>query len=138
MIDVRILESPINITDCMQAVSDENCGAIASFTGTVRNATQNRKVMQLEYECYYPMALQQMQELASLTIDKFNVRHISIHHRTGILQVGDIAVYIAASAAHRAEAFAACQFAIDSLKQRVPIWKKEFYEDGAEWISAHP
>lgn len=137
MIDVQITDTPLHILDCIHAVSDDRCGAVATFTGGVRNTTQNRKVIRLEYECYYAMALNEMEQLAALTIRKFDIQSISMHHRTGILKVGDIAVHIAVSAPHRAAAFAACQFAIDTLKQTVPIWKKEIFEDGEQWISAH-
>lgn len=137
MIDVQIYDTPIPLTDLLQKASGAACGALATFTGTVRNNTGGRKVSRLEYECYYPMAIKEMESIAREAMEQFDIQHISIRHRMGLLVVGDIAVNIAVGAAHRAAAFAACQFTIDTLKQRVPIWKKEVFEDGEAWTSAH-
>lgn len=137
MIDIQILESTLNTQEVIQAVSGVQCGALITFTGTVRDNTTGRKVLRLEYECYQAMALGQMTALAENALGQYNIQHISIHHRMGILIPGDIAVIIAVGSAHRADAFAACQYLIDTLKQTVPIWKKEVFTDGEVWVSAH-
>ncbi len=113
-------------------------GGIDVFMGTVRDVTKGKKVVRLEFEAYEQMALSEMRKIAEDIIAQWPVHKIVIHHRTGVLQIGDIAVIIAVSAAHRAAAFEACRFAIDTLKQTVPIWKKEVFEDGEVWVAAHP
>ena len=108
------------------------------FIGTVRNATKGKAVIRLEFEAYEVMAVSEMEKIASQAAENWPVQKILIHHRTGILEVGEVPVIIAVSAAHRAAAFDACRFIIDTLKQTVPIWKKEFFEDGEVWVGAHP
>lgn len=113
-------------------------GGIDLFIGTVRNATKGKKVIKLEFEAYEPMAVAEMEKIAIQAIDKWPVQKVLIHHRTGVLEVGEVPVVIAVSAAHRAAAFDACRYIIDTLKQTVPIWKKEIFEDGEVWVAAHP
>lgn len=113
-------------------------GGIDVFIGTVRDATKGKKVVRLEFESYEKMALSEMTKIAEDILKKWPVHKVLIHHRTGILQVGDVPVIIAISAAHRDAAFEACRYAIDTLKQTVPIWKKEVFEDGEAWVAAHP
>jgi molybdopterin synthase catalytic subunit len=113
-------------------------GGIDIFIGTVRNATKGKTVIRLEFEAYEPMALAEMEKIAKQAIEKWPVQKVLIHHRIGILQVGEVPVIIAVSAAHRAAAFDACRYIIDTLKQTVPIWKKEIFEDGEVWVAAHP
>jgi len=137
MIDIQILDSALNIQAAIDSARDTTCGALITFTGTVRDHTSGRKVLRLEYECYQAMALGQMQTLAEKARNQFNVQSISIHHRMGVLIPGDVAINIVVGAAHRADAFAACQYLIDTLKQTVPIWKKEVFADGAIWVGAH-
>lgn len=108
------------------------------FIGTVRNATKGKPVMRLEFEAYEPMAVAEMGKITQQVFEKWPANKILIHHRTGILEVGEVPVIIAVSAAHRAAAFEACRFIIDTLKQTVPIWKKEIFEDGEVWVAAHP
>lgn len=108
------------------------------FIGTVRNNTKGKKVVRLEFEAYDSMALSEMKKIADLATSKWPLHEVLICHRTGILQVGEVPVVIAVAAAHRDAAFEACRFIIDTLKQTVPIWKKEFFEDGAVWVAAHP
>ena len=122
----------------IQFVQAENCGAINVFIGTVRNATKSKAVVELAFEAYEPMAIKEMQKIAALAKEKWDFHSIAIHHRVGLLQIGDIPVVIAVSSAHRKVAFQVCQFTIDTLKETVPIWKKEFFEDGAVWVAAHP
>jgi len=113
-------------------------GGIDVFIGTVRNATKGKKVIRLEFESYEPMAIAEMEKIAKQAFENWPVQKILIHHRTGILEVGEVPVLIAVSAAHRAAAFDTCRYIIDTLKQTVPIWKKEFFEDGEVWVAAHP
>lgn len=113
-------------------------GGIDVFIGTVRNTTKDKKVIRLEFEAYESMAIAELKKIAGQAFETWPVQKILIHHRNGILQVGEVPVIIAVSAAHRAAAFDACRFIIDTLKQTVPIWKKEFFEDGEVWVAAHP
>ena len=121
-----------------QYVSNDSCGGISTFVGTVRNITQNKKVTHLDFSTYKPMAIKEMHKIANLAIEKFDIKKIAIHHAEGILKIGDIPVIISVSAPHRKAAFEACEFAIDTLKKTVPIWKKEFFKDGEIWVNAHP
>jgi len=113
-------------------------GGIDVFIGTVRNATKGKRVVRLEFEAYEPMAIAEMQKIAEHAFEKWPVQKVLIHHRTGILNIGEVPVIIAVSAAHRAAAFDACRYIIDTLKQTVPIWKKEVFEDGEVWVAATP
>jgi MoaE-MoaD fusion protein len=113
-------------------------GAALLFEGVVRNQTRGRKTMYLDYEAYEDMALQQMESLAAEALEKYQVRDVAIVHRLGRLQIGETSVLIAAVSAHRAAAFEACRWLIDTLKRKVPIWKKEYFEDGAVWADGEP
>lgn len=106
--------------------------------GTVRNDTKGKEVTQLDFSTYKPMAIKEMQKIAAIALDKFDIKKIAIHHAEGILQIGEIPVIITVSAKHRKAAFLACEFAIDTLKETVPIWKKEHFSDGEVWVNAHP
>jgi len=117
---------------------DPQCGGIDVFIGTVRSSTKQKKVVRLEFEAYEKMALSEMNRIATDIFKKFAIQKILIHHRTGVLQIGDVPVVIVIAAAHRDVAFDACRYAIDTLKETVPIWKKEVFEDGEEWVAAHP
>lgn len=137
-IDILLSDQPLDINTALEAVNDGSAGAVDVFIGTVRNKTQERTVVRLEYEAYDSMAIKEMEKLAEETASKWPVAKIAIHHRKGTLFIGDIAVIIAVSTPHRQEAFEACKYTIDTLKQRVPIWKKEIFEDGETWVAAHP
>jgi molybdopterin synthase catalytic subunit len=113
-------------------------GGIDIFIGTVRDMTKGKTVVRLEFEAYNQMAIKEMEKIAQQAFDSWPVQKILIHHRTGVLAVGEIPVIIAVSAAHRAAAFEACRYIIDTLKEAVPIWKKEVFEDGEVWVAAHP
>ena len=113
-------------------------GGIDVFIGTVRGQTRGKKVVRLEFDAYEKMALSEMKKIADHILSQWPVHKILIHHRTGVLGVGEIPVVVAVSAAHRIAAFEACRYAIDTLKQTLPIWKKEVFEDGEEWVAAHP
>ena len=137
MIDIKISNEPLNAADSIATISDHECGGEVVFIGTIRNRTKGKTVMRLEYECYQSMALKEMRKIAAEALHRWTVKNILIHHRTGSLQVGDIAVVIVVSAPHREAAFNACRYAIDTLKKTVPIWKKEIFDDGEEWVSPH-
>ncbi|WP_111709039.1 molybdenum cofactor biosynthesis protein MoaE [Lutibacter citreus] len=128
----------LNLNECYNFVQDASCGGIALFVGTVRNATKNKEVTLLDFSSYEPMAIKEMQKIANLALEKFDIHKIAIHHALGKLKIGEIPVIIAVSSAHRKAAFEACEFAIDTLKETVPIWKKEHFEDGEVWVNAHP
>ncbi|WP_372744052.1 molybdenum cofactor biosynthesis protein MoaE [Lutibacter sp.] len=135
---IKITSSTLNLQDCYNFVQDATCGGIALFVGTVRNATQNKEVTLLDFSGYKPMAIKEMQKIANTALDKFEIHKIAIHHAVGELKIGEIPVIIAVSSAHRKAAFEACEFAIDTLKETVPIWKKEHFEDGEVWVNSHP
>lgn len=138
MIDIQLLDTPLNPTFCQDYVTNEGAGGIVTFIGTVRNQTKGKVVVKLDFEAYAPMALSELRKIAEQAKERWPVQRIAIHHRVGPLQVKEIAVIIAVATPHRKAAFEACQYAIDTLKETVPIWKKEFFEDGAVWVSAHP
>ncbi len=136
--DIRITEDTLDITECLTLAQDLSSGGIATFIGTVRNVTQNKPVIRLEYECYQSMAIKEIKKVADQAITLFSVRNIVVHHRIGNLFPGDAAVIIVVSDGHRDAVFDACRYIIDTIKKTVPIWKKEIFEDGEEWVSAHP
>jgi len=138
MIDIKILTESLNIQACIDAVMSPESGGIDVFIGTVRNATKGKQVIKLEFEAYEKMAVSEMQKIADEVVKRWMIHKIVIHHRTGVLEVGDVPVVIAVSAAHRGAAFDACRYIIDTLKETVPIWKKEVLEDGEVWVAAHP
>lgn len=138
LLDIQIFSTPLSVDTCMKAVQDGGVGGIALFVGTVRNQTQGKAVTHLEFEAYEPMAISEMRKIAEQAQEKFGATKVSMHHRVGNLGIGEIAVIIAVATPHRKAAFAACQYAIDTLKETVPIWKKEFFENGAVWVAAHP
>src|SRR5947209_11991667 len=113
-------------------------GAIEMFDGVVRNNSRGRKTLYLEYEAYEEMALKQMEELISQALTKFPARDARIVHRLGRIEIGESSIFIAVASAHRAAAFDACRWLIDTLKKTVPVWKKEFFEDGAIWADGEP
>jgi molybdopterin synthase catalytic subunit len=110
------------------------CGATVTLDGYAREWTRGRRTLYLVYEAYEPMAVREMKRLGQQAHEKFEIAHIGIVHRTGRLEIGETSVVIAVSAPHRREAFAACEWAIRELKRTVPIWKKEFFEDGEVWV----
>ena len=138
MIDIQLLENELSTENCTNWVCSDEVGGVVVFVGTVRNQTKGKRVLKLEFEAYKPMAIAEMKKIAEQAIAKWPVLKIAIHHRVGVLNIGEIPVIIAVSCAHRNAAFEACQFAIDTLKESVPIWKKEFFEDGEVWVAAHP
>lgn len=129
----HLVRQPIDPGALAKHVRDDLDGAIVTFDGFVRNESHGRQTSYLEYEAYTPMALQKMREIGQLLHEKFAIHRVAIVHRLGRLEVGETSVFIAVSAPHRTAAFDACRFAIDTLKKTVPIWKKEFFADGAVW-----
>jgi MoaE-MoaD fusion protein len=130
----RLTEDPIDLSAVAAEVEDERAGAVVTFVGTVRSESRGRKVMRLEYEAYEGMAEGVMAHLATQLAARYDLCAIAITHRVGICEIGDASVAIAVSAPHRQDALAACKDAIDTLKETVPLWKKEVYEGGEEWI----
>ena len=130
----RVTEEPLSLEAAAAEVADERAGAVATFTGTVRRQSRGREVTRLEYEAYAEMAEDVMSQLARDLQERYELCAVAIHHRVGTLGIGEASVVIAVSAPHRQDALAACQDAIDTLKETVPLWKKEVYEGGEEWI----
>ena len=135
---IEISNQPLSIQSCIDWVITPQSGGIDVFIGTVRNATKGKSVVRLEFEAYEPMAVKEMHKIADEAFSKWPVQKLLIHHRIGVLEVGEVPVVIAVSCAHRDAAFEACRYVIDTLKQTVPIWKKEVFEDGETWVAAHP
>lgn len=135
---VKISSNKLDLKECYNFVEDDACGGIVAFVGTVRNDTEGKEVKKLEFSTYKPMALKEMQKIADTALANFDIKKIAIHHAEGMLQIRDIPVIITTSAKHRKAAFLACEFAIDTLKEIVPIWKKEYFSDGEVWVNAHP
>lgn len=135
---VQLLAEPLSLDRCIRAVADAGMGGIVTFTGMVRRHSRGVVVDHLEYEAYAPMAVREMTRLCDEIEAEIAGTRLAVEHRVGHLAIGDIAVVIAAAAPHRAEAFTACRAMIDRLKDRVPIWKKEVGEDGAEWVGLGP
>jgi len=130
----RVAEEPLSLGAAVAEVADERAGAVATFLGTVRRRSRGRSVLYLEYEAYAEMAEVVMTQIAAELERRYDLCAIAIHHRTGRVEIGEPSVVIAVSAAHRQDALAACKDAIDTLKETVPLWKKEVYEGGEEWI----
>ena len=135
---IKIKSKRLDLNECYDFVGDASCGGIALFVGTVRNMTKDKEVVLLDFSTYQTMALKEMQKIADRALNEFDILRIAIHHAEGPLKIGEIPVIIAVSAPHRKAAFAACQFAIDRLKETVPIWKKEHFKDGEIWVNATP
>ena len=135
---VALLGEPLSLDRCVAAVAGPDAGGVVTFTGYVRRQSHGAAIDHLEYEAYGAMAIKVMTELVAEIEAEIAGARIAVEHRTGSLAVGEIAVVIAAAAPHRAEAFAACRAMIDRLKDRVPIWKKEFGDDGAVWVGLGP
>jgi molybdopterin synthase catalytic subunit len=130
----RLTQGPVNLTSVVVEVVDERAGAIATFLGTVRAQSRGREVIALEYEAYEEMAEEVMAEIADEVQSRYDLCKVAMAHRLGRVEVGETSVAIGVSAPHRQDALAACADAIEALKARVPLWKKELYADGEEWI----
>ena len=130
----RLIREPINIQLITDAIQKPQDGALVVFDGVVRNNSKDKAVRFLEYDAYEAMAIKKLEEIGLRAKSKFDIRDIAIVHRLGHMEVGECSVVIAVASAHRGPAFDACRFAIDTIKKIVPIWKKEFYEDGEVWV----
>jgi MoaE-MoaD fusion protein len=130
----RLSEQPLDLGAAVREVQTEEAGAVATFVGTVRRESRGRTVLHLDYEAYEGMAEQVMAALAEELAGRYQLCAVAIHHRVGRVEVGEPSVVVAVSAPHRGDALAACKDAIDTLKETVPLWKKEVYEGGEEWI----
>lgn len=138
---IRIVHERVDVGVLERAVGDPGAGAICTFIGTTRENNAGRTVIRLEYEAYEPMALSEMRKLADEAGRRWPIVRIAITHRIGLVEIGETSVAIAVSSAHRGEAFEACRFAIDRLKEIVPIWKKEHFQGGELWVgcqTSHP
>lgn len=130
----RLSDEPLSLEDAVAEVASEHAGAIATFVGTTRAFSRGRPVRYLEYEAFEGMAEQEMERIADELRGRYELHDLAIHHRVGRVDIGERSVVIAVSAPHRGDALAACRDAIDTLKETVPLWKKEVYEGGEEWI----
>lgn len=132
---VRLTREPIDFHALTESVRDPHCGAVATFLGTVRDVTGAQVTVHLDYDAYGPMAEKKLAEIEARVRDRWSVAHVAMVHRLGRLAVGEVSVAVAVSSQHRAEAFDALRFAVDTLKELVPIWKKENAPDGTgEWV----
>jgi molybdopterin synthase catalytic subunit len=130
---IRLQEQAIRLEELIQAVREDRHGAVAIFLGTVRDHNIGRKVLYLEYEAYPEMAVREMDRIRTRALERFDVDGMAITHRTGRLEIGEASVAVVVVSAHRAAAMEACRYAIDTLKETAPIWKKEFFEGGDAW-----
>jgi MoaE-MoaD fusion protein len=130
----EVTSEPLSTDDLVNVVLTSGDGAVVTFTGTVRDHTDGRPVVALEYEAYAAMAEAEMARIGAEMLEKWGLHGIAMRHRVGKLAVGEASVVIATSSAHRYEAFQACSEALDLLKERVPVWKKEYFEDGEQWV----
>ena len=130
---IQLVRKPISPSKLVRHVRASSDGAVVTFDGCVRDNTRGRRTLYLEYEAYEPMALAKMEEIAAELHRKFSIGRVAMVHRLGRIGIGEPSVLIVVAAPHRAAAFEACRYAIDTLKKTVPIWKKEFFEDGAVW-----
>jgi len=128
----------IDTSQVFSELSDTKSGGICVFVGTVREFTQNEKVMSLEFETYKKMAIKEMDKIAVHALEKWNLNKVIIRHAVGLKKVEEPVVVVGASSAHRDACFEACRYLIDTLKETVPIWKKEVFENKTVWVSAHP
>lgn len=134
----RIVHQKIDTGQVLEAIKHPEDGACAVFEGVVRNHSRGRRTLYLDYEAYEPMALKEMESLAEQALKRFPVREVALVHRLGKLEIGETSVLIVVASAHRGPAFDACRWLIDTLKRTVPIWKKEYFEDGAVWADGGP
>jgi molybdopterin synthase catalytic subunit len=135
---IKITEKPIDIQKVIGAVSSLGAGAVNVFIGTVRSTAHGKNVVWLEYEAYESMAVSEIRKIIEEASQRWPLLGTAVSHRIGTLKPGEVSVAIAVSSPHRKDSFEACQFIIDSVKEKVPIWKKEIFEDGEEWVSAQP
>jgi MoaE-MoaD fusion protein len=129
-----LVREPIDVREITDTLQKPEDGAVVVFEGVVRNHSHDKPVRFLEYEAYEPMALKKLEEIGALAKKEYEIRDIAIVHRLGHMDIGECSTVIVVASAHRGPAFDACRFTIDKIKEIVPIWKKEFFEDGAVWV----
>jgi molybdopterin synthase catalytic subunit len=131
-----LLETPLETTRLLDTLRDPSCGGYVTFEGVVRNHNEGRQVLRLEYEAFVPLALREGERILAAARAQFGLERAACAHRVGLLEIGDLAVWVGVGAAHRSEAFDACRYIIDHIKHSVPIWKKEYYTDGdTGWVN---
>lgn len=135
---IKITEKPIDVQKVIDTATSLGAGAVNVFIGTVRNTAHGKNVVWLEYEAYESMAVAEIRKIIDEASHRWPLLGWAVSHRVGTLKPAEVSVVVAVSAPHRRESFEACQFIIDTLKEKVPIWKKEVFEDGEEWVSARP
>lgn len=135
---IKITEKPIDVQRVIDTATSLGAGAVNVFVGTVRNTAHGKNVLWLEYEAYEAMAVSEIKKIIEQAAQRWGLLGWAVSHRVGTLKPGEVSVAIAVSTPHRKDSFEACQFIIDNLKEKAPIWKKEVFEDGEEWISASP
>jgi len=134
----RVTQEPLDPQRLANLVRRDESGALALFYGVVRNNSRGRRVLYLEYDAYPSMAVKKMRQVAGEVRSRWDITDMAIHHRIGRLEVGETSLLVAVSAAHRREAFEACHYAVDRIKEIVPVWKKEVWEGGESWVEGHP
>jgi len=135
---IKITEKPIDVQKVIDTASSLGAGAVNVFVGTVRNNAHGKNVVWLEYEAYETMAVAEIRKIIDDASHRWPLQGWAVSHRIGTLKPGEVAVAVAVSTPHRRDSFDACQYIIDTLKEKTPIWKKEVFEDGEEWVSARP
>ncbi len=135
---IKITEKPIDVQKVIESATSLGAGAMDVFIGTVRNNAHNKSVRWLEYEAYESMAVAEIKKIIESAATRWGLMGWAVSHRVGTLKPGEVAVVVAVSTSHRKESFEACQYIIDTIKEKAPIWKKEVFEDGEEWVSAQP
>ncbi|HEX5168150.1 MAG TPA: molybdenum cofactor biosynthesis protein MoaE [Cyclobacteriaceae bacterium] len=135
---IKITEKPIDVQKVIGTATSLGAGAVNVFIGTVRNTAHGKNVVWLEYEAYESMAVAEIRKIIDEASHRWPLLGYAVSHRVGTLKPGEVSVAIAVSSPHRRDSFEACQYIIDTLKEKVPIWKKEVFEDGEEWVSARP
>ncbi len=133
---ITITETQLDIQSFTDYVLGDQNGAVNTFLGVTRNSTDGRAVVKLEYECYLPMAQKKLEEIKNEAVRKWEISSVAIGHRIGTLDIGETSLVVAVSGPHRAAVFEVCQYIVDRIKEIVPIWKKEFFEDGAIWVES--
>ena len=133
---ITITETQLDIQSFTDYVLGDQNGAVNTFLGVTRNSTDGRAVVKLEYECYLPMAQKKLEEIKNEAVRKWEISSVAIGHRIGTLDIGETSLVVAVSGPHRAAVFEVCQYIVDRIKEIVPIWKKEFFEDGAIYVES--
>lgn len=133
---IEVTKNVLDPNGIMDRVRNPSAGAIISFLGSTRNVTSDRKVLYLEYEAYEPMARKMLVAVADEMHERWPLYGVAISHRLGRLEIGEVSLVVAVSSQHRPDAFAACEYSVDRIKQTVPIWKKEYFEGGSVWIES--